>query len=161
MAFNNQVYQHNKEATTLNQLKEYCAANDMAFADVHDDFSTGIDVYINRRAYDIKASDSKKLTIFKRLPNGTEYKPHETHTDVPYLYCLPSSGYCYIVTKKELSTYIELMKENDKLDALLSEYTGDGNYNLCIDIQGLLLMKEPFIKLKGEDPWNILNFKIV
>ena len=160
MSFNNQVYQHNKESDMLKRIEKYCADNELRFKDVHDDYSTGIDIWIGRRCYDIKASESKKLTILKTLPNGTTYKPHETHLDVPYLYCLPSTGYCYRINKQEIIDYIKFLKSTGKLDIFLSEYTGDGNKNICIDIGQLLFMKEPYIKLSGDNPWNILNFKL-
>ena len=154
-----QERQHNQERQTINKLKEFCEANGLFFVDTvgtKADYQGGIDCYINRRPYDLKCSDSKKLTIHKTLPNGFEYKPYEKHPEVPYLYVLPTTGLCYVITKTELAAYIEYYKQAGKLSSMLSNYSGDGNKNVCIDIGPMLLNKEPLYKIKKEDPWDFL-----
>lgn len=154
-----QEIQHNKESQFIYKLSEYCKENNLWFVNTvgtKADYQGGIDCYINRRPYDLKCSDSRRLTIHKTLPNGFEYKPYEKHPEVPYLYCLPSTGLCYVITKEEFKAYIEYYKSIGKLSSMLSEYSGDGNRNINIDISPLLLNKEPLFKIKKDDPWDFL-----
>lgn len=159
MNYSNQIRQHNKEASFIQKLSDYCKETNKWFVDctgTKADYIEGIDCYIDRRPYDLKCSDTKKLTIHKTLPNGYKYKPQERHTDIPYLYCLPTSGLCYVITKAELSAYIEYYKQAGKLSSMLSNYSGDGNQNVCIDIGPMLINKEPLFKIKKDDPWDFL-----
>lgn len=148
--YEHQKYQHSREAELIKRIADYCAKNNIPFKDLtgtEDDYKYGVDCYIGDRPFDLKCSDSRKLTVIKRLPNGIEYKPYEKHTRIPYLYCLPSSGKCYIITKQTFKSFIEYYKSMDMLDDIMTIYTGDGNTNYCINISRLLNNTNLFVTL--------------
>ena len=124
-----QERQHEKEKRFIDFLVKTGTAKD-----VHDDFSTGVDVYLFHnniwKPFDLKVSNSKKLTAFKCY-KGKWYSPLLLHMDVPYLYVLEEeTRYVgFVITKQDiLRTYTKYES---------SEYRGDGNINICITIDNM------------------------
>lgn len=122
-----QLKQHNKEQAALNYLKQHL---NKTFIDVHNDYSTGIDFYYEGKPYDLKASKSNKLTVFK-LYKGKWYSPLLNHMDVPYAYTRYKDD--------DISHLLVYSKDyilrNLTKCCPLTTYDGDGNLNvnLCLD----------------------------
>lgn len=120
-----QEQQHNKEEQALAYLKQHL---NHTFIDVHNDYSTGIDFYYEGKPYDLKASKSNKLTVFK-LYKGKWYSPLLNHMEVPYAYTR------YV---DQQITHLLVYKKTTILESLahhtLTSYSGDGNYNINVDI---------------------------
>lgn len=123
-----QADQHNKETQALTYLKQHL---NHTFTDVHNDYSTGIDFYYNGHPYDLKASKSNKLTVFKRY-KGKWYSPLLLHMEVPY---------AYTRWKDDRITHLLIFSKTTILEHLahhqLTTYVGDGNYNINIDISDI------------------------
>lgn len=150
--FRNQQEQHAKEAAFIARLKDYCNKNGIPFKDTtgtKEDTSYGIDCWIDGKPFDLKCSFTTWLTVFKELPNGQIYRPYNRHTRIPYLYCLQSSGKCYIITKQEFAKTIGSINPDD-LDAYLHICLGDGNVNHSFDIKRFLTEDNLFIDINKE-----------
>ena len=123
-----QEVQHAREDEFLSFLRtNYWQVCD-SYSDLHTDFSTGIDVKLNDTYYDLKVSNSKKLTIFK-YHNNAWYSPLTLHPDVKYLYVVEHI-HCYMlyeIKKESIITYL-LQQPH------ITEYTGDGNFNICVSL---------------------------
>ena len=126
-----QELQHAKEQKFIDYLLKHCTN----VKDVHDNFSTGIDVYIDCIPYDLKITNSRKLTIFKRY-KGNWYSPLLEHTDIDYL-LVEEYDKCYlgfVINKAAL-----LRQLGNKC---ISTYTGDGNINQCVELGDPTLLCE-------------------
>lgn len=132
---NQQKDKHDKESRFLKTLKSYMEANGHTYEDVHDDYNTGVDVIIDGKKYDVKASNpNKRLTIFKRY-KGSWYSPLLLHQDVDYLYAIEYEDrwvVCHITKENILS----------HLCGEMTTYDGDGNLNICCTLSNILDISE-------------------
>lgn len=124
------------------------------------------DIEIDGKLYDVKVSDSAKLSLFR---NSAHYDwnyhcPVVEHPEIPYLYIckLYKEWRAYIIDRKSIMNTIEAIARKQSV-LPLSLYTGDGNININIDISTLLTYencvsvggnKETFFKF----PLDLRNF---
>ena len=156
---------NSKEAKCITALSRYCKEHHIQFADVHNNWSSGIDVFINRIGYDLKVTnkdwiDVQKVVYRDGLPIMTEY-PLETHVDTDYLIAREVQDSCYdlyLLKKFDLfkfsqyfpfESYPEYYKVIDNMDSL------DGNYHVCLNFSRLL-SKEPLYKCHNPKSVNNL-----
>lgn len=125
----NQQQQWQKEAEAIKLLVDKYGAKD-----THYDLSTGADVILYDKLYDLKVSNSQKLTVLKKLGKGpkagTTYCPLLEHQEVDYLYLIekPNLFIGFLLNKRDLLDYI--IKNAGKLK--FSYYNGDGNDNFNV-----------------------------
>lgn len=124
-----QEHQHAKEQRFLDFLKDYCIRNNRKFEDVHDDYSTGIDVYLDDKPYDLKVSNSRKLTVFKCY-KGHWYCPLLEHQDIPYMYVIEEES-------RFLGFVINKSRLLERLKGSIETYTGDGNINKITELDSI------------------------
>lgn len=98
------------------------------FADLHNNYDSGIDVRLDGVDYDLKVSNSKKLSVFKKHKNDW-YSPLTLHMDVKYLYVVEYPN-CYLLYEIRKENLIMYLLQNPHI----TEYTGDGNDNICMDL---------------------------
>lgn len=127
----NQQQQWQKETEAIKLLVDKYGAKD-----THYDLSTGADIILDDRLYDLKVSNSQKLTVLKKLGKGpkagTTYCPLLEHQEVDYLYMIDKSDYymAFMLKKMDICNYIIVNAE--KLQ--WSHYNGDGNENLNVKL---------------------------
>lgn len=134
----NQVYQHEMESLFLNFLRYNYQQYWSTYSDLHNDYGTGIDVKLDNEYYDLKVSNSKKITIFKKHKNEW-YSPLTLHTDIKYMYVIEHEK-CYMMYVIKKDKIIEYMTKQPQI----TEYTGDGNINICINLNLDLLAEDIF-----------------
>lgn len=143
-----QTTQHNKENNFYKELVEVFG-NRLTKATKEDDYTNGIDCYIDNKPYDFKATKGSTLTIFKFNPTGKPnkwYSPLTLHPDIPYLLPTETKGKYRVYTKASIMYFL---RTNPKL----SEYNGDGNINITVDISDL----EPNYYLEGKIEIGVKN----
>lgn len=133
---NKQKDKHAKESHFIEFLRSYAEIESIQFEDVHDNLKTGIDVYYDGKPYDLKVSNSLKLSLFRTsdLYGGETRCPMLIHPEIPYLYVVEKDDKFigFVIDKKEL------LKPNFLNATTFGEFTGDGNYNLTIDLNGCI-----------------------
>ena len=137
-----QIIQHKKESRFIEFLKKYTESHNEQFLDVHENYASGIDVYYLNKPYDLKVSNSKKLTLQKKY-KGEWYDPLVSHIDIPYLYIIetPVQFLGFVIDKDKLLTNLPKY-----CNSSITQYTGDGNLNNCIELKNLMdLCPEPFV----------------
>lgn len=129
-----QKRQHEQESRFIAFLKAYTESNNIQFEDVHNDFKTGIDVIIDGKPYDLKVSDSLKLSLFRtsELYNNETRCPFLEHPEIPYLYVVEQENQFvgFVINKANLITASFLNSTT------FGNYSGDGNDNLTVDLEG-------------------------
>jgi hypothetical protein len=110
---------------------------------LHNNYSTGIDVKLDDKYYDLKVSNpNKKITVFKKH-KGNWYSPLTEHMDVEYLYVIEYEK-CYMLYELKKEKIIEYMTSQPQI----TEYTGDGNINICITLNNMELVAEDWFELR-------------
>lgn len=137
-----QQRQHDKEERFVEFLKVYCHKNNLEFKDTHEDFDLGADVFINDEPYDLKVSNSRKLTVVKRY-KGNWYSPLERHPDIDYLIAEEHEDKWILFKLNKLQVVKEYLGHPD-----LSLYTLDGNINICQNVSRLMEMIGPEMVIK-------------
>lgn len=124
-----------KEQGFLETLRAYCITNKLQYSDVHEEVETGIDVWIDTKPYDLKISNSKKLTLFKKLPDGRIYCPLVNHLAIPLLYVMEREKdfICFELRKEDI-----MFKMFGKGPVNTGKYCGDGNINITFEIQEIM-----------------------
>ena len=125
----NQQQQWQKEAEAIKLLVDKYGAKD-----THYDLSTGADIILDDKLYDLKVSTSQKLTVLKKLGKGPKagktYCPLLEHQEVDYLYLIekPNLFIGFLLNKCDLLDFI--IKNAGRLK--FSYYNGDGNDNFNV-----------------------------
>jgi hypothetical protein len=125
----NQQQQWQKEAEAIKLLVDKYGAKD-----THAQTSLGYDIILNGKLYDLKVSNSQKLTVLKRLGKGPRageiYSPLLEHQDIDYLYMIekPNLFIGFLLNKCDVLDFI--IKNAGKLK--FSYYNGDGNDNFNV-----------------------------
>lgn len=142
-----QEYQHKKEELFLNFLRNNYQQRWKSFSDLHNDYSTGIDVKLDDEYYDLKVSNpNKKITIFKKHKRKGKwewYSPLTEHMDVKYMYVIEYEK-CYMMYVLKKEKIIEYMLSQPQI----TEYTGDDNINICITLNNIELVAEDWFDLR-------------
>ena len=135
----NQEYQHRKEEHGIELLKQYLGDR---LVDVHEDFSTSIDVYIDGQPYDLKVTNLPFVDYVKKY-KGNWYSPLELHADVPYLIVMQKGDriVCFRLSKDRIK------REAEKPNKLRICHPSDGNEHVCVDISEILDCPEFVINL--------------
>lgn len=125
-----QIKEHKIENNGIELIRQWAIRNNVSFEDVHNDYSTGIDIILDGKPFDLKVTKSTWLTMVKKYKD-TWYSPLEMHQEVPYLIL---KGYCgYILDKKRLADYCFQMSNKSGID--IGVYTLDGNVNITFNIE--------------------------
>lgn len=127
-----QERQHKQELRFIKFLKAYAEENNEQFEDVHDEFKTGIDIIYKGKKYDVKVSDSLKLSLFRKseLYSNETRCPMLIHPEIPYLYIVEQeSQFVGFVIKKEKLITADFLNSTK-----FGYYYGDGNINLTVDL---------------------------
>lgn len=124
-----------KEQGFLETLRAYCTTNNIQYSDSHEEVSTGIDVWIDTKPYDLKVSNSRKLTLFKKLPDGRIFCPLVRHIEIPYLYIIEREKdfICFELRKEDL-----MFRLFGRGPINTSTYQGDGNINVTFEITEIM-----------------------
>lgn len=131
-----QIKEHNIERIGIELIKNWSIQNNVSFEDVHNDYSTGIDIILDGKPYDLKVTKSSWLTFVKRF-GDTWYCPLELHPDVPYLILNGNKG--YVLDKKDLLAFCT--QQSIRSGIQLGVYVLDGNVNITFNAEGFI--KEP------------------
>lgn len=123
-----QERQHKQEDDFLEFLRNNYWQVWETYSDLHNDFSTGVDVKLDGVEYDLKVSNSKRISIFKKH-KGDWYSPLAIHQEVKYLY-VTEHAHCYILYEIRKESIIKYLLNNPQI----TEYTGDGNDNICCSL---------------------------
>lgn len=123
-----QLREHNLERSGIELIKDWAIRNNVSFEDVHYDFSTGIDIVLDGKPYDLKVTKSSWLTFVKRF-GDTWYSPLELHPDVPYLILRGNKG--YVLNKKDLLAFCTQQSISSGIQ--LGVYVLDGNINITFN----------------------------
>ena len=127
-----QERQHQLESNVTDLIiKHLGVRHTITKSTLEDDINNGIDIYIDRRPYDLKCSNSQKITVFKKH-RGDIYSPLLLHQDVPYLY-VTNNGTKYDIYKITKQEILEDILSRWKFLSG-SVYDGDGNVNANIYI---------------------------
>lgn len=138
-----QIKEHRIEENGIKMIKEWAARNNIPFEDVHEDFSTGIDIILDGKSYDLKVTKSTWLTFVKKFQDKW-YCPLELHTEVPYLILNGTKG--HILDKKELLAFCN--QQSIRSGIQLGVYVLDGNINITFNADRFI--KEPDFDFEGE-----------
>lgn len=131
-----QIKEHNIERSGIELIKNWASRNNIPFKDVHEDYSTGIDIVLDGKPYDLKVTKSSWLTFVKKF-GDTWYSPLELHTEVPYLILNGTKG--YVLDKKDL---LALCTQQSIISGIqLGVYVLDGNINITFNAERFI--KEP------------------
>lgn len=128
-----QIREHNIENNGIELIRNWAESHGVSFEDVHDDFSTGIDIVLNGKPYDLKVTKSTWLTFVKRFGDKW-YCPLESHPEVPYLILNGTKG--YILDKKELLAFCTQQSISSGIQ--LGVYVLDGNINITFNADRFL-----------------------
>lgn len=128
-----QEREHAKELQGIQRVKSWAERNNHQFEDVHEDFETGIDIYLDGKPYDLKVAESGWLTMVKKY-KGKWYSPLESHLEVPYLVLKEDFG--FVVDKRELRDHCFQMSNKSCIE--LGVYTLDGNVNITFNAHKFL-----------------------
>lgn len=131
-----QIREHNIERIGIELIKNWAIRNNVSFEDVHNDYSTGIDIIINGQPFDLKVTNSNYLTLVKRF-HKSWYCPLELHTEVPYLILQGTKG--YVLDKKDLLEFCT--QQSFESGIQLGVYVLDGNVNVTFNAERFI--KEP------------------
>ena len=127
-----QIREHKIEQNGIELIKNWAARNNVPFEDVHDDYSTGIDILIDGKPYDLKATDSSWLTFVRKYKDW--YCPLENHPEVPYLILQGGKG--YVLEKQDLLKYCT--QQSIRSGIQLGVYVLDGNVNITFNADGFI-----------------------
>lgn len=140
-----------KEQAFLNTLRAYCTTNNIQYSDSHEEVSTGIDVWIDTKPYDLKVSNSRKLTLFKKLPDGRVFCPLVRHIEIPYLYVISRDKdyLCFELRKEDI-----MFKMFGKGMVNTGMYNGDGNINITFDVAEIMDLARDVLVIPKEMTGN-------
>lgn len=96
-----QSVQHNAEFRTLALIQREFGKANVRFTDELTDLNKGIDLFIYDKPYDLKASNSNKITIFRITTSGL-YCPLLKNKNVEYLFPTEVKGIYKVITKQEI-----------------------------------------------------------
>lgn len=99
--YSNQTVQHNTELRTLELIQREFGKANVRFTSELTDLSKGIDLFIYDKPYDLKASNSNKITIFRITASGL-YCPLLKNKNVEYLFPTEVKGIYKVITKQEI-----------------------------------------------------------
>lgn len=134
-----QIKEHKIEQNGIELIKDWAEIHGVSFEDTHEDFSTGIDIILDGKPYDLKVTKSTWLTLVKKYQNKW-YCPLELHAEVPYLVLQGTNG--YVLNKAELLEYCS--KQSFKSGIQLGVYVLDGNINITFNAINFLSRKPDF-----------------
>lgn len=137
-----QIKEHKIENNGIELVRQWAIRNNVSFEDVHEDFSTGIDIILDGKPYDLKVTKSTWLTFVKRF-HDKWYCPLELHTEVPYLILKDNNG--YVLDKKVLLDFCT--QQSIRSGIQLGVYVLDGNVNITFNAEGFI--KEPDFNFEG------------
>lgn len=123
-----QYREHYIEAKGIEKIKQWALRHNVSFSDIHDDFSTGIDIILDGKSYDLKVTRSSWLSLVKKYKDGW-YCPLEMHQEVPYLILRGNEG--FILDKKELFKFCNQQSMSSGIQ--LGIYVLDGNLNITFN----------------------------
>lgn len=128
-----QEREHAKELQGIQRVKAWAERNCIPFQDVHEDFETGVDIYLGYKPYDLKVAESGWLTLVKEY-KGEWYSPLQRHPEIPYLVLKGNWG--FVVDKKKLQSHCFRMSNKSGIE--LGVYTLDGNINITFNAEKFL-----------------------
>ena len=131
-----QIREHNIERVGIELIRQWAIRNNVSFEDVHNDYSTGIDIILNGQPFDLKVTKSSWLTFVKKFGDKW-YSPLELHPDVPYLILRGNKG--HVLDKKDLLAFCT--QQSFESGIQLGVYVLDGNVNITFNMEPFL--KEP------------------
>lgn len=134
-----QIREHNIENNGIELIRQWAIKNNVSFEDVHNDYSTGIDVVLGGKPYDLKVTKSTWLTFVKRF-GDTWYCPLENHQEIPYLILQGSNG--YVLDKGDLLEFCT--QQSIRSGIQLGVYVLDGNVNVTFSIERFLSREPDF-----------------
>lgn len=137
-----QIKEHKIENNGIELVRQWAIRNNVSFEDVHDDYSTGIDIILDGKPFDLKVTKSTWLTFVKRF-HDKWYCPLELHTEVPYLILKDNNG--YVLDKKELLAFCTQQSISSGIQ--LGVYVLDGNINITFNAD--IFIKEPYFDFGG------------
>lgn len=100
-------------------------------ASTMEDVHQGIDIYIDGVPFDLKASNKRKITVFRKTPFKDWYSPLLKSPEVRYAFPIYEIGAGYVG--------YEVYKKSDIIEHLASspsfgKFTGDGNEQIWVSI---------------------------
>lgn len=128
-----QIREHKIENNGIELIRQWAIKNNVSFEDVHNDYSTGIDIILNGQSYDLKVTKSTWLTMVKKYKD-TWYCPLELHTEVPYLIVQNKKG--YVLNKGDLLAFCT--QQSIRSGIQLGVYVLDGNVNITFNAETFL-----------------------
>lgn len=137
--YGNQADQHEKEERFIKFLSYNYTQHWKTYsrASKEQDIKDGIDVFLDDIPYDLKISFGR-LSLFKKH-KGNWYSPIVEHMDINYLYVIEYSDKFALFTLKKEDILMELLKNKIQF----SEYSGDGNFNINMDLERRLSILDP------------------
>lgn len=132
----NQFRQHSIESAALSKLETYFANRGFDFerASKEDDILKGTDFYLSNKPFDLKASDSGKLSLLRRTARRGWYCPLTDHPSVDYAYLY--KGALHLINRALLLANIDSILNNPEVS--FGSYSGDGNIQKWIDLSKIL-----------------------
>lgn len=134
-----QIREHKIENNGIELIRQWAIKNNVSFEDVHNDYSTGIDIILDQKPFDLKVTRSTWLTFVKRF-GDTWYCPLENHPEIPYLILQGSNG--YVLDKKLLLDFCTTQSIISGIQ--LGVYTLDGNVNITFNAATFLNKRPDF-----------------
>lgn len=126
-----QEYQHGVERRGEELLRERYG-DAYVRAGMDEDVHNGIDCRIDGKPFDMKASESGCLSVFRHTSGRGWYCPLVAHPDVDYIYVKGGRAY-YIDRGMLLSNFAQLAPR-----LRWGTYTGDGNHQTWIDLSPVI-----------------------
>lgn len=124
------------ESAALNKLESYFSERGIDFvrASKEEDFYKGTDFYLSSKPYDLKSSDSGKLSLLRRTAKRGWYCPLTDHPSVDYAYLY--KGSLHLINRLLFLANIDSILNNP--DVSFGSYSGDGNIQKWIDLSKIL-----------------------
>lgn len=136
--YSTQSRNRSKEATMKTNLIKAFGSR-YREATENEDICCNIDCYIDNKPYDIKATYSNKISLFRKIPTEVLWRtPILDNFTVPYLLPTLDANVFKVYTKSSILLHLAN-------NPVVGQYTGDGNIQLWIDISNL----QPDYILKG------------
>lgn len=128
-----QIREHKIEYRGIELVRQWAEIHGISFKDVHNDYSTGIDIILDGKPYDLKVTNSNYLTFVKKYQSSW-YCPLELHTEVPYLILQGTKG--FVLDKKLLFDFCTTQSIISGIQ--LGIYVLDGNVNITFNAERFL-----------------------
>lgn len=153
----NQQATHAKEAAGIEALKKHFGAR-LVESTAQQDLVEGWDVAIDGVKYDVKFSNSRKLSLFRQTV-GEWYCPVTKYLDVSLLYMVKNDEdnyICFVIDKSKLLDYVFKHAEQIKL----TSYSRDGNKQINLHMEDWLtdLTSKYFIIKEEEEDENVKHY---